>query len=120
MTPSDWVLPRNHDEIRRSIVDNLPMGLSITTEAPLTTVLEFLTKPKTRETLVHFVNFDRKSTARAFRVTMRKQFPGPVKSLQCFSPDHDDPAKIEFQETPEQVSFVAPEMRLYSMLVVAQ
>jgi hypothetical protein len=59
MTPAQWMLPKNHEAIRQIIGDGLPKGLSIETGAPLTTVMDLLTRPATRETLVHFVNFDR-------------------------------------------------------------
>jgi hypothetical protein len=120
MSPAQWVLPQNHREIYKTITDNLPNGLSIQTEAPLTTVVELLTRPETRETVAHFVNFDRQHQPMPFRVTVGKQLPGAVKSVVCFSPDADDPAPLEFEETAGHVSFVAPAMRLYSMIVIGQ
>ena len=120
MTPPQWLLPRNHEEIYRTVVDNLPKGLSVTTETPLTTVVELLTRPKTRETIAHFVNFDRHRTLDPFRVAVRRQFSGPVKSATCFSPDLDTPIALKFEETGEGVSVVVPETRLYAMLVLAQ
>ena len=118
MTPAQWVLPKNHREIYQTVVDALPKGLSVTTEAPLTTVMEVLNRPATRETIVHFINFDRKNKLDPFRVTLRKQFPGLVNSVTCFSPDADDPLPLDFQESGESVIFTAPSTRLYSMIVV--
>jgi len=46
MSPAQWVLPQNHQEIYKTIADSLPSGLSIQTEAPLTTVMELLTRPR--------------------------------------------------------------------------
>lgn len=120
MSPAQWMLPQNHREIYQTIADNLPNGLSIQTEAPLTTVMELLTRPETRETIAHFVNFDRQHKPMPFRVTVGKQFPGSVKSVACFSPDADEPVPLQFEETAGHVSFVAPAMRLYSMIVIGQ
>jgi hypothetical protein len=55
-----------------------------------------------------------------FRVTVGKQLPGAVKSVACFSPDADEPVSLKFEETAGRVSFVAPAMRLYSMIVIGQ
>ena len=120
MSPAQWVLPKNHREIYQAIVDGLPKGLSITSEAPLTTVMELLNRPKTHETIVHFINFDRQNRLAPFPVAVRKQFSGRVKSVTCFSPDADDPAPVSFQESGEQVTFTAPATRLYLMIVIAQ
>lgn len=119
MSTAEWVLPENHRQISQTIVDALPKGLSITTEAPLTTVMELFNRPATRESIVHFVNFDRQNKLEPFRVTMRKQFPGRVRSVSCFSPDADDPVALDFRESDESVIFTVPSTRLYSMIVVA-
>lgn len=120
MSPAQWLLPQNHQEIYRTVADNLPKGLSIQTEAPLTTVMELLTRAETRETIAHFVNFDRQHKPAAFRVTVARQMPGPVKSVVCFSPDSNEPTPLKFEEADGHVSFVAPAMRLYSMIVISQ
>jgi hypothetical protein len=120
MSPSQWVLPKNHQEIYQTIVEGLPKGLSITAEAPLTTVMELLTRPKTRETTVHFVNFDRQHPLAPFPVVVRKQFAGRVKSVLCFSPEKDEPASLVFKESSETVAFTAPGTKLYSMVVISQ
>jgi len=120
MSPAQWILPRNQQEIYQAIVDSLPKGLSIRTEAPLTTVMELLTRPQTRETIVHFVNFDRQHPLAAFRTTVRKPLTAPVKSLLYFSPDADDPVTVPFQESESEVSFITPATRLYGMIVIAQ
>ena len=120
MSPTQWVLPKNHQEINDAIVHGLPKGLSLTSEAPLTTVAELLTRPETRETLVHFVNFDRKHPLSPFKATARKQFAGQVKSVTCFSPDADDPLPLKFEESDGRVSFTVPAMRIYSMIVITQ
>jgi hypothetical protein len=40
--------------------------------------------------------------------------------VACFSPDADEPVSLKFEETAGRVSFVAPAMRLYSMIVIGQ
>jgi len=120
MSTAQWVLPKNHQEIYDAIAGGLPKGLSITTEAPLTTVMELLTRPKTRETIVHFINFDARNKPAPFKAMVRKQFSGQVTSVQCFSPDEDDPVKVPFQESGGQVTLTAPAVRAYSMIVIAQ
>jgi hypothetical protein len=119
MSPPQWVLPKNHQEIYDAIAGTLPRGLSLTSEAPLTTVAELLTRAETHETLVHFVNFDRQHPLSPFKVTVRNQFAGNVKSVTCFSPDADDPVPLNFEATGDSVSFTMPAMRIYSMVVIA-
>jgi hypothetical protein len=119
MEPTEWTLPRNHEAILHAITDHLLQGLSITTEAPLTTVLELLNREKTRETIVHFINFDRKKTSGPFSANLRTQFSGGVKSVSYLSPDADDPTPLEFNEAGGKVRFAVPATRLYGMVVVA-
>lgn len=119
MSPAEWVLPKNQQEVYTAIVKNLPRRLSITAEAPLTTVLELLKRQETHETIVHFVNFDRKVPLAPFSVTLQKQYGGQVKSVTCFSPDADDPQPVRFLESNGQVRFTVPRTRLYAMIVVS-
>lgn len=118
MSPPEWVLPKNHQEIYDAIAGGLPRGLSLKSDAPLTTVAELLTRPETRETIVHFVNFDRQHPLAPFKVTVRNQFAGKVKSVTCFSPDADDPQPLKFETAGDDVTFTAPAMRIYSMIVI--
>jgi hypothetical protein len=118
LSPAQWVLPINHQKIYSAIINNLPHGLSLTTTAPLTTVAELYVRPETHETLVHFVNFDRKHPLSPFRVTVRKQFPGSIGSVKLFSPDTNDPVSLKFDETNDSLSFTVPSMRVYSMVVI--
>jgi hypothetical protein len=120
MSPPQWVLPKNRQEIYGAITNGLRNGLSLTTEAPLTTVSEISTRPQTQETLVHFVNFDRQHPLSPFKVTVRKQFAGKIKSVACFSPDADDPLPLNFEESGDHVIFTVPAMRIYSMIVISQ
>ncbi len=115
---SDWVLPKNHQEIRQAIVDHLPAPVSLTTEAPLTTVMELVNRAKSRETIVQFVNFDRKNKLRPFGASLKKQFPGGVESVVFLSPDFDNPQTIEFKEASGRVNFTVPALQLYGMMVV--
>jgi hypothetical protein len=120
MTPKEWVLPKNHKEIYGIIVKSLGQKISITTGAPLTTVAELVTRPSTRETIAHFVNFDKENRIDPFAVTILKQFDGPVKSVTCFSPATDDPVPIDFQDLGSAMNFSVPAMGIYSMIVVGQ
>jgi hypothetical protein len=120
MTPAQWVLPKNHEAIRQAVVDGLPKGLSIETGLPLTTVMDLLTRPATRETLAHFVNFDRLNPLAPFPVTVRKQFTGPVKSVSCLSPERDETLSLTFKEAGDRVTFTVPATKLYAMVVIAQ
>jgi hypothetical protein len=116
----DWVLPKNHAEIRQAIASNLREPLSITTEAPLTTVMELLNRPKTNETIVHFVNFDAKTAPAPFQVRLRNQFNGhKAASVSFFTPEADEPQKLEFTEQNGVIAFTAPLAKIYSMIVVS-
>jgi hypothetical protein len=118
MNPPQWVLPKNHDDIYKTVVAGLPNGPSITTTAPLTTVMEIQARAKTQETIVHFINFESKKRLAPFAVSLKKQYPGPVKSVTCFSPETDEPVKLEFSEAGEAVRFTVPEMGVYAMVVL--
>jgi hypothetical protein len=120
MTPAQWILPKNHEAICHIVVDGLPKGLSIKTGAPLTTVMDLLTRPTSRETILHFVNFDRKNTLAPFSVTARKEFPGLVKSISCLSPDRDQTLPLTYREEDDCVTFTVPSTKLYAMIVIAQ
>ncbi|HUA62971.1 MAG TPA: beta-galactosidase [Verrucomicrobiae bacterium] len=119
-SPPQWVLPRNHAAIYQTILSAQTKGPSLSTEAPLTTVIEFYRRSESREMILHFLNFDRKAKASSFAATVRKQFPGPVKTVQLFSPDLNDPAMLKFQESGDAITFTVPATRLYSMVVMAQ
>ena len=119
LSPPQWLLPKNHGDIYRAVVDGLPRGLSIETKAPLTTVMEILKRGESRETIAHFINFDREHPVGAFEVSLRRQFDGPVKSVQCFSPDADNAATLKFEASGDKIRFTVPETRLYSMIVVS-
>jgi hypothetical protein len=120
MNPSEWVLPQNHAEIYQSIVSGMPAGFSVMTEAPLTTVMEVLNRRDSRETMVHFVNFDIRKRVAPFAVTVRKQYDGPVKSVHLVSPEKEEAVPLTFQEAGKVVKFTAPAMKVYSLIVVAQ
>jgi Beta-galactosidase len=119
LSPSQWVLPKNHAEIYEQMLTVIPGGLSIHTEAPLTTVMELYTRASTRETIAHFINFERKSRTAPFAVTVRKQFAGSVKSVTCFTADENEPVDLHFEESGDAVKFTVPPMRVYAMVVVA-
>lgn len=119
MSPPLWVLPKNHQAIYDAIAGTLPRGLSLASDAPLTTVAELLTRPETHETIVHFVNFDRQHPLAPFKATVRNQFAGKIKSVIALSPDANDPQPLQFETSGDSVSFTVPAMRVYSMIVIA-
>jgi len=119
MSPAQWVLPKNHEEIYSAIVGGLPRGLSLKADVPLTTIAELLTRPESRETIAHFINFESKPLG-GFDALVRKQFAGPVKSVECFTPDADDPVKLPFDEAGDRVKVKVPVLRRYAMIVIAQ
>jgi hypothetical protein len=119
MNPPQWALPKNAEDIYRMVVAAVPAGLSLTTEAPLTTVMELQRRDKSQEVIAHFINFETKKRVASFAVTVKKQFPAPVKSVIFFSPEKDEQVKLEFAEAGGVVKFTAPEMGVYSMVLVA-
>jgi hypothetical protein len=119
LSPAQWVLPKNHEEIYNAVVTNMADGLSLVSGAPLTTVAEMYVRPETHETIVHFVNFDRKHPLSPFAVTVKKQFNGPVKAVKVFSLDADDPVSLPFQDNDGKITFTVPSMRIYSMIVIS-
>jgi hypothetical protein len=118
MNPPQWVLPKNADEIYKAVVAAVPAGLSLTSEAPLTTVMEIQKRTETQEVIAHFINFEGKQRVGAFAVTVRKQYAGAVKSVTCFSPEKDEAVTLEFVEAGGVVKFTLPAMGVYSMVVV--
>jgi len=118
MNPPQWVLPKNAEEIYKVVVAAVPTGLSLTAEAPLTTVMEIQKRAASQETIAHFINFESKKRVGPFAVTVKKQFPASVKAVLCFSPEKDEPVKLEFAEAGGVVKFTVPEMGTYAMVVV--
>lgn len=118
LIPRQWVLPKNHIEIYQTLVSSIPDGLTITTGAPLTTVMEILNRPESKETLVHFVNFDHAKPTTAFFMRLKKQSPD-VRSVLCFSPEREQPEKLAFTEAQGVITVTVPPVHTYSMIVVA-
>jgi len=118
MNPPQWVLPKNAEDIYKAVVNAVPAGLSLTAEAPLTTVMEIQKRAQSQETIAHFINFETKARLARFAVTVKKQFPAPVKSVTCYSPETDEPVKLEFAEAGGMVKFTVPQMGVYAMVVV--
>ena len=117
---SNWVLPKNHVAIYRAIADNLPQPLSLTTEAPLTTVMELLNRAPSKETIVHAINFDPQHPPAAFTVRVRKQYPDlKTASVTLLSSEFDDPKPLTFTEENGSVVFTMPTMKVHEMAVIA-
>ncbi|MGP8247719.1 MAG: beta-galactosidase [Bryobacteraceae bacterium] len=120
MSPAQWVLPANHAEIFGAVREGLAKGLSAETAAPLTTAMELLHRDATRETIVHFVNFDRQHPLAPFHAGVRAQYTGPVRSVEYFTPDADDPQTLAFDSSGGMVQFTVPATRIYAMVVIHQ
>jgi hypothetical protein len=120
ISPSQWVLPTNHEELFKAVSAAVPKGFSLNADAPLTTVAELVCRPSSRDTIAHFVNFDRDKPPKPFTAKIRTQYAGPVKSVACFSPDANDPIPLDFTESGGFASVTVPATRLYSMVVVTQ
>jgi hypothetical protein len=73
----------------------------------------------TRESILQFVNFDRKQPGQSIPVVLKAQFQSPVRSVVCYSPDSEEPMPLHFQESGCRVAFTAPSTRVYSMIVAA-
>ena len=116
-SPPQWVLPTNHKEIADTITQNLPTGPARQTTAPLTTIAQLHTPPTTKETLAHFINFDRATPTPECQVTLRKQFDSPVTGLQLLTPTQNDPIKIDFTETRTHLTCTLPPLLTYYMLI---
>jgi len=117
---TNWVLPRNHDGIFRAIAGNLPRPLSITTEAPLTVLMELLNRPKSRETILHWVNFDSQRLSAPFPVRVRKQYAdAKAASVTLLSADYDEGKPLPFSEENGNIAFTVPPVRIHSMVVIA-
>jgi hypothetical protein len=119
LNPPQWVLPKNHEALFGA-VEGTGGGLSLETGAPLTVLAELVTKGDTRETIAHFVNFEKGKRVAGFGVKVRKGFVGKVKGVKWFSVEADGPVEVAFQEEEEFVRFVTPEMGVYGMAVVGQ
>jgi hypothetical protein len=119
LSPSEWILPKNHGAIYDAIAATIPGGFSISTEAPLTCVMELTNRSKSRETIAHLINFDRRRSAAQFAVKLRRQFSGVLKSVTCFSPDNELPLSLDFTESDETIRFEVPALRVYSMIVTS-
>ena len=55
-----------------------------------------------------------------FQVTIRKQFSGPIKTVECLSPEWDDPLPVVFQESADNVVFTVPAFSRYALVVITQ
>jgi hypothetical protein len=116
---ADWVLPKNHLAIHQAIAGNLRGQASITTGAPSTTVLELLNRPKTSETIIHFVNVKETTPQVPFRVRVRKQYQGrKTVGVSFLTPESDEPRPLQFLEQEGWITFTTRPMNVYSMAVV--
>ena len=80
--------------------------------------MEIVNREKTRETIVHFINFDQDNRLAPFRVALKKQYQGRVKSVSFISPESDRPQSLEFADQGDRITLRVPGMQRYSMVVV--
>ncbi|MFC1614524.1 beta-galactosidase [Gemmatimonadota bacterium] len=118
LPPWQWVLPSNHGEIVQAIERNIPGGFSLRAEAPLTTAAEILNRDSSRETIVHFVNYDYKNRLIPFRTEVRPQY-GKVKKVEYYSCENDNPSELEYLMEDGQLVFTLPETGMYAMVVIS-
>ncbi|MCE5270994.1 hypothetical protein LLH00_06880, partial [bacterium] len=117
---SQWVLPENHEEILHAVSDNLPRGLSVQAEAPLTTALEIVRRPETSETLLHFVNYDPAHPLEPFRAQLALE-RAKVRAVKFLSPEQDNPVPLEFAAAGAgQITFQVPGFGQYGLVVVQE
>ncbi len=67
-------------------------------------------RAETQEVIVHFINFETRKRVTAFAVVVKKLFPASVNSVTLFTPERDEPVKLEFAEADSVVKFIVPEM----------
>jgi hypothetical protein len=119
--PADqWLLPANHWELYHAVAANLPGGLSLEAEAPLTTCAEILRREKTSETIVHFVNYETGIRTGEFMTRVKPQFGGKVKAVKYYSPEHDTPLDLRFWTADGMLEFNVPDSGMYAMVVISQ
>jgi len=82
-------------------------------------VAEILNREKSRETIVHFVNYEQGKKLDPFRVELKPQFKGRVSKVEMFATEFDQPGKLEFSMEEGKLVFTVPEMGMYSMIVVS-
>ncbi|MBW7996496.1 MAG: hypothetical protein FVQ81_08020 [Candidatus Glassbacteria bacterium] len=119
--PADqWLLPANHWELFHAVASNLPGGLSLEAEAPLTTCAEILKRERTRETIVHFVNYDPATNLAPFRARVKPQFGRRVKKVEYLSPALSEPLELKYELVDGMLEFTLPETGMYAMVVISQ
>lgn len=118
--PTQWVLPKNHGEIARTMTNHLPRGLSLDTGAPVTVAAEIVKREITKETIVHFVNYDEANRIGPFPVEVKPQFSGPISSVHLYSSELDEPLVLPHLTEGERIKFDLPEIGMYAMVVVSQ
>lgn len=119
MSPSQWVLPKNHNELYQVVASGIPGGVSVWTDAALTTVMEVLERSKTAETIVHFVNFTQEPQA-PFNVQLNRNRFSAAESALLFSPEREDPQALGIATSKDAFIISVPEIRTYAMLVLKQ
>jgi hypothetical protein len=114
------VLPKNHEAIHQAIAGNLREPLSLTSEAPLTTILELLNRAPSKETILHCLNFDPRRTPAPFPVRVRKQYADlKAASVTLLSAEFDQPKPLKFTEQDGVIAFTVPPMKVHAMAVIA-
>jgi hypothetical protein len=116
MAPPQWILPKNHKVLYDTVAGNVPSGLCVQTDAPLTTVMEVLQRSSTQETILHFVNFKQDAVA-PFTVRLSPATFSGVKSAMLFLPEQDESIRLEVTRKDGGTSVSVPKMKTYGMLV---
>lgn len=116
-----WKLPENWQEIIEAIRwaarDEIPLRVS----GPLYLVANLVLQRQKERMAVHLINYNarRAPSVRSIDVSCRLPQGKPAKDVKVYSPDSNPPRALHFTVTNSTVSFIVPEVRTYSFVVVS-
>ncbi len=116
---SYWKLPRNSDQIVRSIqnVSDKPLSI-IFANAPLTTIMQLTTDAAGDQQILHWVNFDSNTKTPATRVSLLLNEGRHATSVKLVSPDQES-RQLAFSEKDHRLTFELPQNTVYEMGIIS-